>query len=181
MEMGTDFQRAMMIAGGTLVLGAVFIALSTSYIPGFALILGALLILATGLYFCARALRISPKRFKSKQPDSMPTHELFYDITSRIHELLKSPWMQHGRPASAKGRLRAAVRSWHEDMLSDIPVFNPELNAKGFPAFLKEADEVLQCIETMDIKGIDDEDLLEAAEHQVIDILERLTVFAPYD
>lgn len=178
MEMRTDFQRAMIIAGGTLVLGAVFVALGTSYLSGIVLILGALLVLATGLYFCARTLGISPTRSQLNKPVKIPTHEQFYDITSRIHEVLKSPWMQLGRPASAKGRLRAAVRSWHEDMLSDIPAFNPELEALGFPAFLKDADEVLQCIETMDIKGIDDEDLLEAAEHQVIDILERLSAFA---
>lgn len=175
----SEFKRAISIAGGTLVAGVFFVFLATPYVSGFVLVLGALLILTTGLYFCANTLGVMNQLAAQKRVDTHSVQEQFYDITARIHEVLKSAWMEKAKPASAKGRLRAAVRSWHEDMISDIPAFNPELETMGFSDFLGEADEVLQCIETMDIKAVDDEELLEAAEHQVIDILERLGEFAP--
>ncbi|MGD8326992.1 MAG: hypothetical protein PVF65_08760 [Sphingomonadales bacterium] len=154
-----------------------FISVATGFLPGPLLILGALTILSGGLYLCSRILR-KPVAIKRPQVNGMQVaQEVFFDITSRLNDVLKSSWLLDARPTGPKGRLRSALRSWHEDMVSDIPAFSSQLMKNGFPFFLRDAEDVLQCIETMEVKNVQEDDLLEAAEHQVFDILERLSEF----
>lgn len=179
MRFSSKLRKAIAIAfaSGTLVAGMAFISVATGFLPGALLIFGALVILSGGLYCCARVLK-KPVPVKRPQVDAMlVAQEVFFDITSRLNDVQKSLWLRNAMPTGPKGRLRSALRSWHEDMVSDIPAFNPQLLKNGFAAFLRDAEDVLQCIETMEVKNVQEDDLLEAAEHQVIDILERLSEF----
>ena len=71
---------------------------------------------------------------KKKSPAEIGRKEFFL-IIHRLKDVAKTPWLNDLKRGRAGRRLRLAILSWHEDLMSDVPLFDAKIGNQDFRGF----------------------------------------------
>ncbi|MFZ5608090.1 MAG: hypothetical protein ACOY99_00605 [Pseudomonadota bacterium] len=133
------------------------------------------LLLAAGLglwWQGLQRLRGAGRSIPSSADEAMGAR--LFSLTQRIDHLLTADWLDAPPPLPVKRRLKAALASWREELMTDFPVAGSALAKPAFARLARHAQAALARLEALQFDESADSAALEEAERRLLSAISQI-------